>query len=182
MSLCSADSNTNAPEYRNVLLGKINGEVLAAVTMLFSKESPIISQPLPTSERNACLTSIRRWMIQKANYIPTNIEECYIEMIGVKNDYRNRGIGSAMIECVEYFAQQAGANLLTIHISGQRSRSFFERYDFTNDRSDNSPFWKWIVERQRIVKLSKMLPSIGENAEQTTSSYVNESIVGSIDG
>ncbi|CAF2596615.1 unnamed protein product [Rotaria sp. Silwood2] len=173
------NSNPNAREYQNVLLGKINGEVLAAVTMLFPKETPTIPETSDIVPQNTCLTSMHRWMARKANYVPTNIEECYIEMIGVKSAYRNHGIGSAMLECVEQFARQAGANLLTIHTNGQRLRNYFERFGFVIDTTDNSQFWKWVVERQSIYKLSKVLPPDEEDFYQRANSYVSESLADS---
>ncbi|CAF1247566.1 unnamed protein product [Rotaria sordida] len=171
------NSNPNAREYQNVLLGKINGEVLAAVTMLFPKESPTVSETSDIEPQNNCLSSMHRWMTRKANYIPTNIDECYIEMIGVKSAYRNHGIGSAMLECVEQYARQAGASLLTIHINGQQLRNYFERFGFINDTKDNSQFWKWIVERQSIYKLSKVLPPEEDDAYRQMGSYTSESLV-----
>ncbi|CAM2711973.1 unnamed protein product [Rotaria socialis] len=175
------NSTPNASEYQNVLLGKINGEVLAAVTMLFPKETPTIPQTSDSQPRSSCLTPVHRWMVRKANYVPSNIEECYIEMIGVKNAYRNHGIGSAMLECVEHLARQAGANILTVHITGQQTQSFFQRFGFTMDNTDSSPFWKWLVERQAITKLSKILPSDDENNDQITNSYLNESMTENAD-
>jgi hypothetical protein len=174
------DSNPNAREYQNVLLGKMNGETLAAVKILFPNETPTICPLSNPPQQNSCLTAIRRWLIGKANYIPTNIEECYIEMIGVKNAYRNHGIGSAMLECVEHVAQQGGARLLTIHTHGQQLRNYFERYGFNIDHTDNSAVWKWMLERQNINKLSKPLSSNGENNDYM-GSYINESMVGSIE-
>ncbi|CAF2103926.1 unnamed protein product [Rotaria magnacalcarata] len=175
------NSNPNASEYQNVLLGKINGEVLAAVTMLFPKETPTIPQTSDGQPRSSCLTPVHRWMVRKANYVPSNIEECYIEMIGVKNTYRNHGVGSAMLECVEHLARQAGANILTVHINGKQTRSFFQRFGFTMDNTDSSPFWKWLVERQTITKLSKVLTSDGENNDHITNSYLNESMTENAD-
>jgi N-acetylglutamate synthase-like GNAT family acetyltransferase len=179
--LFSSGSNPNAREYQNVLLGKMNGEVLAAVTMSFPGETPTIPLTSETPEQNSCLTAIHRWMARKSNYIPTNTEECYIEMLGVKSDYQNHGIGSAMLECVEHFARQAGAKLLTIHINGQRLRNYFERYGFHLDQTDSSAFWKWIVERQSSTKLSKPLLPDEENNDFTNGSYINESMVGSVE-
>jgi predicted GNAT family acetyltransferase len=149
--------------------------------MSFPGETPSVSQTSDAAHQSSCLTSIHRRMMQKANYIPTNMEECYIEMIGVKRDYRNHGIGAAMLECVEHFARQAGANLLTIHTGGQQLRTYFERYGFALDHSDNSSFWKWIVERQSIDKLSKTISADGENIDYAEGSYINESMVGSVD-
>jgi predicted GNAT family acetyltransferase len=162
----------------------MNGEVLAAITMSFPGETPTISPISVAPEQSSCLTSIRRWMTQKANYIPTNMEECYIEMIGVKSAYRNHGIGAAMLECVEHFARQAGAVLLTIHISGDQLRNYFQRFGFLIDNTDNSAFWKWIVERQSTQKMTKPISPSDENTDypmDNTSSYINESMVGSQD-
>lgn len=174
------DSNSNAREYQNVLLGKMNGEVLAAVTMAFPGETPTIPLTTETPGQSSCLTSIRRWMVRKSNYVPNNTDECYIEMLGVKGDYQNHGIGSAMLECVEHFARQAGAKSLTVHVNGARLRTYFERYGFALDQSDNSAFWKWIVERENSLKLSKALLSDEEN-DYPPGSYTNESVMGSID-
>jgi hypothetical protein len=154
----------------------MNGEVLAAVTMSFPGETPTIPFTLNAPEQNSCLTSIRRWMTRKSNYVPTNMEECYIEMIGVKSAYQNHGIGSAMLECVEHFARQAGATLLTVHIHGQQLRNYFERFGFNLDQSDNSSFWKWIVERQNVMKLSKPLSIMTESTDYSTGSYLNGSM------
>ncbi|CAF1006205.1 unnamed protein product [Rotaria sp. Silwood1] len=173
-------SKPNSREYQNVLLGKINGEVLAAVTMLFPKETPTIPETGDTVSQNTCFTSMHRWVARKANYVPTNIEECYIEMIGVKAAYRNNGIGSAMLECVEQYARQAGASLLTIHVNGQQLRDYFERFGFVIDTTDNSQFWKWIVERQSNYKLSKILPPEEEDFYHRTDSYVSESLAESV--
>lgn len=149
--------------------------------MLFPKESPTIPQTGNIPQQNSCMKSVHHWMAQKSNYVPANMEECYIEMIGVKSAYRNHGIGSAMLECVEYFAQQAGATLLTIHTNGPQLRNYFQRFGFTVDNADNSAFWKWIVERQSINKLSKTLAPNQENVHDMTGSYINESMVGSLD-
>ena len=173
-------SNTNSREYQNVLLGKMNGEVVAAVTLSFPGETTTISNANILPQTSSCLTSIRRWMIRNANYIPSNMEECYIEMIGVKNAYRNHGIGAAMLECVEHFARQAGAILLTVHISGDQLRNYFQRFGFLIENTDNSAFWKWVVERQNIQKMAKPISSNDENTDypmDNTSSYVNESMV-----
>jgi len=174
------DSNPNAPEYQNVLLGKMNGETLAAVTMAFPGETPTIPLTSNVPAQNSCLSSIHRWMARKSNYIPTNIDECYIEMIGVKSAYRNHGIGSAMLECVEYFARQQGANILTIHINGPRLQNYFEHYGFNVDHTDRSSFWKWLFERQNIIKFSKILSSDEGQIDYTRNSYINESMVDSI--
>lgn len=173
-------SDRNAREYQNVLLGKINGEVVAAVTLVFPGEPTTISNENILPQVNSCFTSIRRWLLRNANYKPTNMEECYIEMIGVKKPFQNHGIGAAMLECVEHFARQAGAKLLTVHVNGARLRTYFERYGFTLDPSDNSGFWKWIVERESSVKLSKALLSDEDN-DYPPGSYTNESIMGSVD-
>jgi len=101
-------------------------------------------------------------------------------MIGVKSAYRNHGIGSAMVECVEYFARQQGANLLTIHISGQQLQNYFERFGFTVDHTDRSSFWKWLFERQNIIKFSKILSSDEGHVDYTRNSYINESMVDNI--
>jgi RimJ/RimL family protein N-acetyltransferase len=158
----------------------MNGEVLAAITMSFPGETPTISPTSVAPEQSSCFTSIRRWMTQRANYIPTNMEECYIEMIGVKTGYQNNGIGTAMLECVEQFARQAGANRLTIHTSGPRLRNYFERFGFTTDHTDRSALWKWLVERQTIDKLMKNL-SLDQDNDYTANSYINESIVESME-
>jgi GNAT superfamily N-acetyltransferase len=178
------NSDLNAREYQNVLLGKINSEVVAAVTLSFPNESTTVSNDSTLAGGNSCLTSIRRWMIRKANYIPNNSEECYIEMIGVKNAYQNRGIGAAMLECVEHFARQAGARLLTIHTNGERLQNYFQRFGFVIDHSDSSAFWKWTVERQSANKMSKTISPEGEDnaySMDNTGSYINESMVGSVD-
>ncbi len=174
-------TDRNSREYQNVLLGKINGEVVSAVTLAFPGDTATVSNDNLLPQSNSCLTSIRRWMLRHANYSPTNIEECYIEMIGVKSAFQNHGIGAAMLECVEHFARQAGAKLLTIHVNGLRLRNYFERYGFHLDTTDNSAFWKWIVERQSSTKLSKPLPPEEENNDFTTGSYINESMAGSIE-
>jgi GNAT superfamily N-acetyltransferase len=177
-------SDTNSREYQNVLLGKMNGEVVAAVTLSFPGETTTISNTHILPQASSCLTSIRRWMIRNANYIPSNMEECYIEMIGVKNPYRNHGIGAAMLECVEHFARQAGAVLLTVHISGDQLRNYFQRFGFLIENTDNSAFWKWLVERQSTQKMAKPISPSDENTDypmDNTSSYINESMVGSQD-
>jgi predicted GNAT family acetyltransferase len=159
----------------------MNGEVVAAVTMSFPGETPTIPLTSNVPEQNSCLTAIRRWLTRKSNYIPTNIEECYIEMIGVKSAYRNHGIGSAMLECAEQFARQNGAKFLTIHTSGQQVQNYVERYGFHIDHTDRSSFWKWIVERQNISKFAKVLSSDEETIDYTAGSYINESTIGSTD-
>ena len=159
----------------------MNGEVLAAVTMSFPGETPTIPLTSETPESNSCLSSIHRWLARRSNYVPTNMEECYIEMLGVKSEYQNHGIGSAMLECVEHFARQAGAKSLTVHVNNLRLRNYFERYGFRLDTTDNSSFWKWIVERQSSTKLSKPLLPEEDNNDFTAGSYINESMVGSIE-
>jgi hypothetical protein len=176
------NSDANSREYQNVLLGKMNGEVVAAVTLLFPGETPTISNNNLLPQANSCLIPIRRWMIRNANYIPKNMEECYIEMIGVKAAYRNHGIGAAMLECIEHFARQAGALLLTVHTNGEQLRNYFQRFGFDPDHTDNSAFWKWTVERQSILKLAKTISAGDGNIDypmDNTSSYINESTVGS---
>ena len=158
----------------------MNGEVLAALTMSFPGDTPTITPPSDVPQQNSCLTSIRRWVVRKANYVPTHMEECYIEMIGVKSNYRNHGIGAAMLECVEQFARQAGANRLTIHTSGVQLRHYFERYGFNVDATDGSAFWKWALERQANEKLTKILAPDADN-DYTANSYINESMVDSVD-
>jgi predicted GNAT family acetyltransferase len=181
VDLVRLDSDPTAREFQSVLLGKMNGEVVAAVTMLFEGESPSISQTSSSPESNSCLSFPARWLINKANYVPANVEECYIEMIGVKSAHRNHGIGAAMLECVEHFARQAGANLLTIHASGQQLQNYFERSGFHVDRTDKSSWWKWIVERQSTNKLAKNLSANDNDGfDYTTGSYLNESMVESI--
>jgi ribosomal protein S18 acetylase RimI-like enzyme len=175
------NSDTNSREYHNVLLGKMNGEVVAAVTLSFPGERTTIVNDNILPEANSCIISVRRWMVRNANYIPTNMEECYIEMIGVKSAYRNHGIGAAMLECVEHFARQAGAVLLTVHVNGEQLRNYFERFGFDIDHTDNSGFWKWIVERQSIQKMCKTLSPDEEydGNPLDNGSYFNESMVGS---
>jgi len=176
------NSDANSREYQNVLLGKMNGEVVAAVTLLFPGETSTISNNNLLPQPSSCLTPIRRWMIRNANYIPKNMEECYIEMIGVKSAYRNHGIGAAMLECVEHFARQAGALLLTVHTNGEQLRNYFQRFGFDPDHTDNSAFWKWTVERQSILKMAKTISAGDGNIDypmDNTSSYINESTVGS---
>ena len=110
------------------------------------------------------------------------MEECYIEMIGVKSAYRNHGIGAAMLECVEHFARQAGALLLTVHTNSDQLKNYFERFGFTIDHSDSSALWKWMVERESITKMSKTIsPNDGNNdyPMDSTGSYINESMIGS---
>lgn len=171
-------NNANAREFQNVLLGKMSSEVVAAVTMSFPDETPTIPYTFNTPDRSSlsCLKSLHHWMAKKSNYIPTNVDECYIEMIGVKKSYRNHGIGAAMLECVEQFARQAGAKSLTIHTPNQQLQTYFERFGFNTDNSDNTAFWKWIFERQSNTKLSKALLSDDENHDFTSSGYVNETL------
>lgn len=160
----------------------MNGEVVAAVTMSFPGDTPTIPHVSEDPGQNSCMKPMRGWMIRKANYVPTNMEECYIEMIGVKKSYQKRGVGAAMLECVEHYARQAGATLLTIHTVGVELRSYFERFGFNVDHTDNSAFWKWVVERQTVNKLSKAIPAEGEaNGDYAVGSYLNESIAESID-
>jgi len=175
-------SDSNAREYQNVLLGKMNDDVVAAVTLSFPGEPTTITNDNILPQSNSCFTSVRRWMTRNANYVPTNMEECYIEMIGVKSAHRNHGIGAAMLECVEHFARQAGALLLTVHTNGEQLTNYFQRFGFNVDHSDNSSFWKWAVERENITKMSKVIPPDDENTEypmDNTSGYINESMVGS---
>ena len=160
----------------------MNGEVVAAVTMLFPNETPTVPFDYVRPGQTSCLQSTPRWIVRKANYVPTNMDECYIEMIGVKSAFRNRGIGAAMLECVEHYARQVSATLLTIHIHGGDLQLYFERYGFTIDRSDSSGFWKWVVERQTVTKLSKTVsPDDGENLDYSMGSYLNESMAESLD-
>ena len=164
-----------------MLLGKINGEVLAAVTMAFPGDAPTVMPLSNAPEHTSCATSMRRWFTSRANYTPSNTEECYIEMIGVKKGYRRNGIGAAMIECVEHFAREAGATSLTIHTTGDELRAYFGRFGFDIDRSDNSAVWKWLVERQTFNKLSKTLNLDEADNDLTAGSYVNESMTESVD-
>ena len=160
----------------------MNGEVVAAVTMSFPGDTPTIPSVSADPGQNSCLKPVRGWMVRKANYLPTNMEECYIEMIGVKKSYQKRGVGAAMLECVEHYARQAGASLLTIHTAGDELRNYFERFGFNLDRTDNSSFWKWVVERQSINKLSKAIPPDEvANGTYAAGSYLNDSITESID-
>ncbi|CAF0786286.1 unnamed protein product [Rotaria sp. Silwood1] len=175
------NSDTNSREYQNVLLGKMYGEVVAAVTLSFPGETTTVPNDNILPQENSCLASIRRWMIRNANYIPTAINECYIEMIGVKSSHRNQGIGAALLECVEHFAQEAGAQLLTVHTNGEQLANYFERFGFMVDHSDNSAFWKWVVERQKINKMAKVIIPHNENYDDhmdNGSSYINESMDG----
>jgi ribosomal protein S18 acetylase RimI-like enzyme len=176
------NSDHNSREYRNVLLGKMNGEVVAAVTLTFPSETTTVLNNNILQQSSSCFTSVRRWMIRNANYIPANMEECYIEMIGVKSAYRNHGIGAAMLECVEHFARQAGALLLTVHTNSDQLKNYFERFGFNIDHSDSSALWKWMVERESINKMSKTIsPNDGNNdyPMDSTGSYINESMIGS---
>ena len=160
----------------------MNGEVVAAVTMLFPNETPTVPLDYAGPAQGSCLQSPPRWIVRRANYVPTNMEECYIEMIGVKSAFRNRGIGAAMLECVEHYARQVAATLLTLHIHGADLQMYFERYGFTVDHSDRSGFWKWIVERQSVTKLAKIVsPDDGENLDYSMGSYLNESMAESLD-
>ena len=176
------NSDLNSREYQNVLLGKMNGEVVAAVTLSFPEEATTVSNDQILPQANSCVTSIRRWITRNANYVPMNMEECYIEMIGVKSAFRNSGIGAAMLECVEHFAQQAGALLLTVHTNSEQLRNYFLRFGFVIDHFDSSAYWKWAIERQSITKMSKIISPVYENGEQpmdNASGHVNESMVGS---
>lgn len=174
-------SDRNARERKNVLLGKMHEEVVAAVLLTFSTETCSISNEQLSRQSQTCLTSLYRWMAAKANYHPADAGECYIEMIGVKSAHRSRGIGAAMLECVEHFAQQAGARILTIHAGGDLEKGFFQRSGFDFDRSDNSAWWKSFVEKQGIQKMIKTISSNENNAPNNTRSYVNGSMVDSLD-
>ncbi|CAF0741667.1 unnamed protein product [Rotaria sordida] len=169
------NTDLNSREYQNVLLGKINGEVVAAVTLSFPGETTTVTNDSILPRADSCLASIRRWAMRNANYIPTAMNECYIEMIGVKSAYRNHGIGAALLECVEHFAQEAGALLLTVHTNGLQLTNYFARFGFMIDHSDNSAFWKWIVERQNINKMSKHITPDHDD-HMDNASYVNGSI------
>ena len=179
-------SDINAREYQNVLIGKINDEVVAAASLSFAGDSSTIRNEHLLAEDNSCLASMRRRLIDKANYSPAHPEECYVEMIGVRNGYRNHGIGAAMLECVEHFARQAGARLLTVHIHSEQLRSYFQRFGFTIDHSDRSAFWKWLVERENVKKMVKAISPTEDNAEKISTgypgSYINGSMVDSLDG
>ncbi|CAF0896753.1 unnamed protein product [Adineta steineri] len=172
-------SDTNSNEYQNVLLGKMNGDVVAAVKLSFPGEPGTIANTNILPQSSSCFTSMRRWMIRNANYTPTNIEECYIEMIGVKTAFRNNGIGGAMMECVEHFARQAGARLLTIHVHDDQLRQYFGRSGFSLDHTDNSAIWKWLVERQNVLKMSKTLSSEDDPSMDNVGGHNNESMAGS---
>jgi len=172
------NSNSNAREYQTVLLGKIHGEVLAAVTMSFNGDPPTINLDQLEQQRT-CASRFSRWMVNKANYVPAYAEECYIEMIGVKANYRRQGIGTAMLECVEHFARKAGARLLTIHIHGRMLRDYFQRYGFQVDHTDYSPLWKWLLERQTTEKMNKIIladedDQDGGDIAMSSASYANE--------
>ena len=175
-------SDRNAREYQNVLLGKINGEVVAAVTLVFPGEPTTISNENILPQVNSCFASIRRWLLRNANYKPTNMEECYIEMIGVKKPFQNHGIGAAMLECIEHFARQAGAHILTIHVNSDRLQGYFQRFGFVLDHTDNSAIWKWAVERQNTHKMLKLISNDDETRDHQTdnnSGFINESMTGS---
>ena len=174
-------SHPNARERKNVLLGKMHEEVVAAVLLTFSTETCTISNEQLSRQSHTCLTSLYRWMAAKANYHPADAGECYIEMIGVESSHRSRGIGSAMLECAENFAQQAGARLLTIHAGGDLEKGFFQRSGFEFDRADNSAWWKSFVEKQGIQKMIKTISSNENNALNDMQSYVNGSMVDSLD-
>jgi ribosomal protein S18 acetylase RimI-like enzyme len=172
------NTDRNSREYQNVLIGKINGEVVSAVTLAFPSETPTVSNDNLLPQSNSCLTPIRRWILRHANYVPTNMEECYIEMIGVRSAFRNHGIGAAMLECVEHFARQAGATLLTIHTNDDRLRNYFQRFGFNLDHTDNSAIWKWMIERQNTHKMAKTISSDGENMDHH-GGYTNDSMIDS---
>ncbi|CAF1099623.1 unnamed protein product [Adineta ricciae] len=176
------NSETNSREYQNALLGKMNGDVVAAVMLSFPSEPTTVSNDNILPQPDSCITSLRRWMVRNANYTPTNMDECYIEMIGVRSAFRNHGIGAAMLECVEHFARQAGARLLTVHVNSEQLRGYFQRFNFQVDHSDNSAFWKWVVERESILKMSKPISPDEEgtgNQLDGDSNYLAESTIGS---
>ncbi|CAF0729331.1 unnamed protein product [Adineta ricciae] len=176
------NSETNSREYQNALLGKMNGDVVAAVMLSFPSEPTTVLNDNILPQPNSCVTSLRRWMVRNANYTPTNMDECYIEMIGVRSAFRNHGIGAAMLECVEHFARQAGARLLTVHVNSEQLRGYFQRFNFQVDHSDNSAFWKWVVERESILKMSKPISPDEEGAGNQLdddSNYLAESTIGS---
>jgi GNAT superfamily N-acetyltransferase len=173
-------SSSNTREHENILLGKMHDEVVAAVRLTFSTEICTISNEQLSGQSPTCLTFLHRWMTAKANYHPADVEECYIEMIGVKSSHRSRGVGSAMLECVEHFAKQAGARILVIHASGDLQTGYFHRSGFEFDRSDNSAWWKSFVERQGIQKMVKSIAS-NDNNTRNLKSYVNGSMVDSLD-
>ena len=173
-------SDPSAREHQNVLLGKMHDNVVAAVLLTFPIETSTISDEQLLRQPDSCFTSLHRWMAKKANYAPTHMEECYIEMIGVKKANQNRGVGAAMLECVEHFARQAGARLLTIHVNGDLHRGYFHRSGFEYDRSDNSSWWKSMVERQSVKKMVKTI-SPNETVVDNTEAHVNHTMIDSLD-
>ena len=179
-------SDVNAREYQNVLIGKINDEVVAAASLSFAGDTSTIRTEHMLAEDHSCLASMRRRLIEKAQYSPTHPEECYVEMIGVKQAYRNHGIGAAMLECVEHFARQAGARLLTVHVHSEQLRGYFQRVGFVLDHSDRSAFWKWVVERENVKKMVKAITPSEDSAEKISmeypGSYINGSMIDSLDG
>ena len=173
-------SDSDSREYQNVFIGKVNGEAVAAVTLSFPGDATTISNNNILPQANSCLASIIRWMARKANYTPTSPYECYIEMIGVKSEYRKRGIGTAMLEYIEHLAQLIGITLLTVHTNGNQLRNYFQRFGFIIDRFDGSALWKWAVEKQSITKLSKTFSpntDYGDAQADNRNGYSNPSVV-----
>lgn len=144
-------------EFENVLLGKIDGKLVGAAFLLFpGQTSSFLSQTI-SLQSNFCFASIQRWIFDKIIYKTNNEQECHIEMIGVRPEYRNFGIGTAMIESIEDFARERGATFLTAYASNEHSQNFFQRSNFQVDHSDRSSLWNFIFGHEKSKKFSKTI-------------------------
>ena len=150
-------SNLNSPEYERVILGKMYGSVVAAALLKFPGDPTSIPADRFSVKSKFCFNSLHFWLMTKSTYLPQKAEECYIEMIGVKENFRNLGIGTVMLESIEDLARQAHITLITTHVHNERLENYFERSNFHYDKSDRSAFWKWIIERDNFKKFSKTI-------------------------
>ena len=107
----NAKSKTENFSYRNVHLALINGEVAGMM----------LSYRLPSTEEAADLGDFPEFirpLIELEKCVP---DSYYINMIATYPEFRNKGVGTALMERVDGLAKEAGCTLSSIEVFDENS-------------------------------------------------------------
>lgn len=122
-------SNDNRLSYENIIVKKVNNEIVAAACFCDIQKSPELDRPI-----NERLKKIgKKYSLERECFG----DGIYIDSIAVDENYRRKGIAKELLKAVCFYAKQNNYKKVALVVDRKKplTKAYYERFGFMFDKS-----------------------------------------------